>query len=132
MKDYIATTLFRKVGCGNIYLIINEEEGEFYNLAIKGDNCKETPCGESWMGAIAALLTFALRRSVVENNTLKAIIRHLLNHRCNNPIKDWRSKEEVSSCSHAIGLMVLEYIKARGLDEIEKEVTIQKEETAKE
>jgi hypothetical protein len=70
------------------------------------------------MNAIASILTYALRRSLWEGNTQKAIVRHLLNHRCNMAIPN---KEHITSCSHAIGVMVLEYLKARGLDEIEKE-----------
>lgn len=121
MRVYDSITMFRKVGCGSIYCIFNEQEGEFYNLIIKGDMARDTPCGESFMSAIASVLTFALRRSIWEGNAQKAIIKHLLNHRCNNPIRDWQTKEVVSSCSHAIGIMVLEYLKARNLDEIEKE-----------
>lgn len=127
IRVYDAMTMHRKVGCGNIYCIFNEKDNDFYNLIIKGDNARETPCGESWLNAMAAILTYALRRSVWENNTKKAIIKHLLNHRCNMIVPN---KEHIVSCVDAIGRMVLEYIKARGLDEIEeKGEEVQTEET---
>ena len=118
MRVYDSITMHRKVGCGNIYVIFNEEEGAFYNLIIKGDNAKESPCGESWMNAMASILTYALRRSVWEGNAQQAIVKHLLNHRCNMVVAN---HEHITSCSDAIGRMVLEYLKARNLDEIEKE-----------
>jgi hypothetical protein len=116
MKDFDAITLYRKVGCGNLYVIINEEEGAFVSLVIKGDLARETPCGESWFNALGAILTYALRRSVWEGTTKRAIIKHLCGHRCNTVIPN---KDHILSCSDAIGQCVLEYIKSRGLDEIE-------------
>lgn len=118
MRVYDAITMCRKVGCGSIYCIFSEDEGAFYNLIIKGDNAKEAPCGESWMNAMASVLTYALRHSVWEGTTQRAIVKHLLNHRCNMAIPN---AEHITSCSDAIGRMVLEYLKARNLDEIEKE-----------
>jgi len=118
MKDFNATTMFRKVGCGAIYCIFNEDEGAFYNIEIKGDNAKETPCGESWFNSMSKILTYALRRSVWEGDTQRAIVKQLLGNRCNmiSPNKD-----HIVSCSDAIGKMVLEYLKARGLAEEKKE-----------
>ena len=121
MRVYESLTFYRKCGCGNVYLIVNEDEGAFYNIIIKGDTAKELPCGESWFNSLSAILTYALRHSLWEGTSNKAIVKHLLNHRCNNPMRDWKTKEVVTSCSHIIGQMLLEYIKSRGLDEIEKE-----------
>lgn len=114
MRTYEAITMFRKVGCGSVYCIFNEEEGEFYNLIIKGDNAKEAPCGESWFNSLGAILTYALRRSLWEGTAQRALVKHLLNHRCQVVIPN---KEHIVSCSDAIGRMVLEYLKARGLDD---------------
>jgi thiazole synthase ThiGH ThiG subunit len=97
-----------------VFCIFNEKEGEFYNLIIKGDNAREAPCGESWFNAIAALLTYALRRSMWEGNAQKAIVSHLKNHRCTKIIPN---EEHIVSCSDAIGRMVLEYLKARGVED---------------
>lgn len=108
----------KKVGCGNLYVIFVEEDGAFNRLFIKGDNAKEAPCGESWMNAMASILTYALRHSVWEGNTQKAVVKHLLNHRCNMVVPN---EDHIVSCSDAIGRCVLEYLKARNLDEIEKE-----------
>ena len=124
MRVYDSITMYRNVGCGAIYCIFNEQEGEFYNLIIKTGNTREAPCGESWFNSLAAILTYALRRSVWEGTAKQAIVRHLLNHRCNTIIPN---KEHIVSCSHAIGIMVLEYLKARGLDETEEEKTENKE-----
>jgi hypothetical protein len=121
MRDYSTITMTRKVGCGAVYCLFIEEDGAFHKLFIRGDNAKETPCGESWLNSLAAILTYALRRSVWEGTSKKAIVKHLLNHRCNNPTRNWQTKEESLSCSHAIGIMVLEYLKARNLDVIEEE-----------
>lgn len=117
MRVYDSITMFRKVGCGNIYCIFNEQDGEFYNLIIKGDNTREASCGESWFNALAAVLTYALRRSLYEGTAQRALVRHLLNHRCQVVVPN---SEHVVSCSDAIGKMVLEYVKARGLDESEQ------------
>ena len=112
MRVYEAITMSRKVSCGNIFCIFNENEGEFYNLIIKGDNTKEAPCGESWLNALAALLTYALRRSMWEGNAQRAIVKHLLGHRCQNVVAN---ADHIVSCADAIGKMVLEYLKARNL-----------------
>lgn len=117
-RVFEAMTMSRKVGCGNIYCIFNEDEGSFYNLIIKGDNAKEAPCGEAWLNAMAAILTYALRQSLWEGTTQKALIKHLTGHQCAMYVPN---KEHIKSCTDAIGKMVLEYIKSRGLDEIEKE-----------
>ncbi len=115
--------MHRKVGCGAIYCIFVEDEGAFYNLIIKGDNAKETPCGESWLNAMGRILTYALRRSIWEGDTQRAIVKQLLNNRCNMAAAN---KDHIVSCPDAIGRMVLEYLKARGLHiEEEKEVTQQ-------
>lgn len=120
MRNHESLTMFRKVGCGNVYCIFSENDGEFYNLIIKGDMARNTPCGESWLSAIASVLTYALRKSLWEGTAQKAIIKHLLNHRCNMAVPNI---DHITSCSDAIGRMVLEYIKSRGLDEIETEQT---------
>lgn len=117
MKDFDSITMHRKIGCGSIYVIFNEDEGAFSSLTIKGDNVKETPCGESFYNSLAAILTYALRRSVWEGTTKRAIVKHLCGHRCNVAIPN---KDHIISCSDAVGKCVLEYIKARGLDEIEE------------
>jgi len=116
-REYDALTMHRKVGCGSVFVIINEVEGVFYNIIIKGDNAKETPCGESWLNAMAAILTYALRQSIWEGTAQEAIVKHLKNHRCSMAVPN---KEHIVSCSDAIGRCVLEYLKARGLDEEEK------------
>jgi hypothetical protein len=117
MKDYEAITMSRRVGCGSIYLIINENEGAFYNLVIKGDMCREAPCGESFFNALSRILTYALRHSLWEGTTQRALVKHLLSNRCNMAVPN---QEHIVSCSDAIGRMVLEYLKARNLDEEEK------------
>jgi hypothetical protein len=114
MRVYDSITMTRKVGCGNIYCIFNEDSGEFYSLIIKGDNSRETACGESWFNSLSAILTYALRRSLWEGTTQKALVKHLINHRCQKVVP---SEEHIVSCSDAIGKMVLEYLKARGFDE---------------
>src|SRR5574343_1348066 len=120
MRTYDSMTMYRTVGCGNIYCIFNELEGVFYNLEIKGDHAKETQCGESWFNTMASILTYALRRSVDEGNTKNAIIKHLLNHRCSMVVPN---KEHIVSCADAIGRMVSEYAKSRGIVEFEEEET---------
>jgi hypothetical protein len=117
MRVYDALALHRKVGCGSIYCIFNELDNEFYNLIIKGDNASEAPCGESWLNAMAAILTYSLRRAIWDGHAKQAIVKHLLNHRCQMVVPN---KEHIVSCADAIGRMVLEYIKSRGLDEIEE------------
>jgi len=118
MKTFDSITMSKKVGCGNLYVIFVEEEGAFNRMFIKGDNAKESMCGESWMNSMASILTYALRHSVWEGNTKKAVVKHLLNHRC---AMATANEEHIVSCSDAIGRCVLEYLKARNLDEIEKE-----------
>jgi len=125
-RVYEALTMRKRVGCGNIFIIINEIEGAFYNIIIKGDNAKSSPCGESWQNAMAAVLTYALRQSIWEGTTQRAIVKHLKNHRCSIIIPN---QEHIVSCVDAIGKCVLEYLKARGLDEEEKEKDSKEETT---
>jgi hypothetical protein len=122
MRTYESITMSRKIGCGSIFCIFNEESGEFYNLIIKGDNAREAPCGESWLNAMGAILTFALRRSLWEGTAQKALIKHLMNHRCHKIIPN---EDHIVSCSDAIGKMVLEYVRSRGLDEIEEKKEVE-------
>ena len=117
MKDYHTITIQKQVGCGHIYLrFLEEEEGAFHKLMISGDMAKEAPCGESWLNAIASLLTFALRRSIWEGTTQRAIIRQLCGQRCNMAKLN---QEHIVSCSDAIGKAVLEYIKSRDTEPVE-------------
>ena len=118
MRAFESMTMHRKVGCGNIYCIFVEDENAFHRLIIKGDNAKEAPCGESWLNAMASILTYALRQSLWEGTTQRAVVKHLLNHRCQMAVPN---QEHIVSCSDAIGRCVLEYIKSRGLDEIEEQ-----------
>lgn len=119
MKDYESLTITKEVGCGNVYLIFTEDEHLFHKLFIRGDMAKECPCGESFLNAIAKLLTYALRRSFEEENVKEAIIKQLLGHRCSMIIPN---KEHIVSCSDAIAKAVLEYAKSRGwIEENEKE-----------
>lgn len=113
MKEFNSITFSKKVGCGRIYVIINESEGAFDNLIIRGSNAKEATCGEVWMNAMAKILTYALRRSVWEGTTRRAIVKQLLNHKCYG----LPNEDKTTSCPDAIGKIVLEYLKARGLEE---------------
>lgn len=116
MKEFESITIHRKIGCGNIYCIFVENDGDFMYLIIKGDNAKEAPCGEVWFSAMGRILTYALRRSIYEGDSKRAIVKQLLNNRCNMIIPN---AEHIVSCPDAIGKMVLEYLKARGVDEEE-------------
>ncbi len=117
MKEFNSITISKTVGCGKIYCIFNESEDVFDNLIIKGSNAKEALCGEVWMNAMAKILTYALRRSVWEGTTKRAIVKQLLGHRCYaSPNKD-----KTTSCVDAIARCVLEYSKSRDLINEEKE-----------
>lgn len=128
-KVFEALTLSKKIGCGTLYCIFNEEEGGFYNIIIKGDNSKETPCGESFMNSTSALLTYALRQSLWDGTAHEALVKHMLGHRCNKYVPN---RDHIQSCTDAIGKMVLEYLKSRGFheeEEAKKEATTHKEDT---
>ena len=119
MKDYNTITIRKNVGCGSIYcLFLEEEDGEFSRLMIRGDMAKECPCGESWMNSMATLLTFALRRSLWEGTTERGIIKHLMFQTCPSVIPN---KEHIVSCSDAVGRCVLEYLKRCDLEGVNDE-----------
>lgn len=108
MKDYPTLTIKKQVGCGSVYTIFLEESGAFKRIMIRGDMCKEAPCGSSWFDALAAILTFSLRRALWEGTVDKGIIKHLKNHRCNMALPN---KEHISSCPDAIGKAVEQYLR---------------------
>jgi len=108
-----ALTFAKSVGCGMIYCIFEEREGAFHKLRIRGDAEKETPCGEAWFRPVASLLTFALRRSIFEGITMRAIVKQLQHQRCPSAVPN---KDHIVSCSDAIGRCVLEYLKRCDLE----------------
>ena len=113
MKDYDTITIQKKVGCGNLYVLFLENEGAFHRVFVKGNMAKTSPCGESWLSAIARLVTYSLRRSIWEGTTKRAIIKQLMYERCPAAIPN---KEHIVSCSDAIGRAVLQYCEMKGIE----------------
>lgn len=111
---YQSITINKKVPCGNIYCIFDESENTFHRLTIKGEMAKNSPCGESWLNAIAKLITFSMRRGIWEGNVKRGIIKQLLGQRCPSYIPN---REHILSCSDAIARCVLEYSKSRDIVE---------------
>jgi len=127
MKTFDTITLTKEVPCGAIYCLFLEEDDSFNRLFIKGDMAKTCPCGESWFNAIAKLITYAMRRSIIEENTKEGIIKQLLYQRC----PSYRAnKEHIQSCSDGIARCVLEYCKSRDLVNEEEKETLQTAEKA--
>ena len=95
-------------GCGNIYVIINSN-GDFHSVTIKGAMAKEAPCGEAWFNAMGAILTFALRRAIKEDEDAlyRGIIKQLKNQNCN------MTTAARKSCVHQIATVIEKYFKGR-------------------
>ena len=93
-------------------MIFLEDEGVFHKLFITGAMTRETPCGTSWMDALARIITYSIRRGLWEKNIETGIIKQLLNVRCNSTIPN---KEKICSCSDAIGKGLKDYAEIRGL-----------------
>jgi thiazole synthase ThiGH ThiG subunit len=115
VKDYLTYTIKKRVGCGAVYCLFMEDEGAFYKLFVKGNNAKETPCGEAMLNTLAKILTFALRRGFWEGSIDRGILKQLKNERCNMAVPN---KEGVVSCADAIGKAVSDYIQIRAKNEI--------------
>lgn len=113
-------TLQKRVGCGHLYLtFIEHKNGHFYKLLIDGTMTKESPCGSSWLNAIARILTYAIRRSTEEDEKSKkkdfkqtslfhGIIKQLIGHHCNR-----KSMVTESSCASAIAMGIKDYIRRK-------------------
>jgi hypothetical protein len=113
-------TIQKQVGCGHLYLTFIElKSGKFYKLLIDGTMTKESPCGSSWLNAIARVLTYAIRRTTEEDEKnghkeLKktslwhGIIKQLIGHNCNR-----RSMVTETSCVGAIASGIKDYIKRK-------------------
>ena len=113
-------TLQKRVGCGSIYLIfIEHKNGKFYKLLIDGTMTKESPCGSSWLNAIARILTYSIRRTMEEDNKnghkemkrtslWHGVIKQLIGHSCTR-----RSMVTESSCVGAIAMGIKDYIKRK-------------------
>jgi len=83
-----------KTGCGNIYVIINDHEGQpFEVFSVMG---KSGGCAASYSEAIARLISLALRSGVEP----QAIIKNLRGIACHSVA--WHEGEKVLSCADAI------------------------------
>jgi len=120
MKDYESITITKRVGCGSIYVIFDEDEHTFHRVRIRGSMAKESPCGEVWLNIVARILTYAIRRGMWEDTLQDGIIKQL----CNKSEKCYAyvpNKEHILNCGDAIGRAVLEYAKSRDWVKEEKE-----------
>jgi hypothetical protein len=80
---------------------------------------KESPCGSSWLNAIARVLTYSIRRTTEEDSKnghkeLKktslwhGVTKQLLGHSCNR-----KSIMTESSCASAIAMGIKHYIEMK-------------------
>jgi len=105
-------TLYEQIGCGNLFGIFQYENNCFDRVTLKCDMSKETSCGDSWLGAMGGILTFALRRALVEDELVegtqalkRGIIGQLKSHKCNK-----RLPGKAMSCADAIARMLVKFM----------------------
>ena len=110
MTDRPSIMITKKIPCGSVYcnFVENKTDGKFHKLLVFCDMARETPCGDSWIWAIARILTYSLRRAFREDNAEDAVSKQLFNHRCNKYVP---GKER--SCPDAISKAVKDYIKIK-------------------
>lgn len=118
--DRPSITIQKNVGCGHLYLtFIEHKNGHFYKLLIDGTMTKESPCGSSWLNAIARILTYSIRRTIEEDTKNEhkemkktslwhGVIKQLIGHNCNR-----RSMVTETSCVGAITMGIKDYISRR-------------------
>lgn len=91
----IGTTTKISTGCGNLYVIINQDsEGNFFEVFTQMG--KAGGCAGSQLEAIGRLISLALRGGI----DLKIIIEQLKGIRCPSP--SWAGGKKIFSCADAI------------------------------
>jgi ribonucleoside-diphosphate reductase alpha chain len=96
----IGTTTKMSTGCGNLYVILNQdEEGNFFEVFTQMG--KAGGCAASQLEAIGRLISLALRGGI----DLKVIIEQLKGIRCPSP--SWANGKKIFSCADGI-VQVLE------------------------
>ncbi|RKY34261.1 MAG: ribonucleoside reductase class II [Candidatus Duberdicusella sinuisediminis] len=91
----IGTTTKITTGCGNLYIILNQdEEGNFFEVFTQMG--KAGGCAASQLEAVGRLISLALRGGI----DLRVIIEQLKGIRCPSP--SWTNGKKIFSCADAI------------------------------
>jgi hypothetical protein len=127
--EYESLSINKKVGCGEVCCIFEEDEKAFHKLRIilngakefvKCPHCKKEiegeykHCEEIWFDIAAKIITFGLRRGIWEGTIESGLIKHLINKtfKCKRYTPN---RENICSCPDAIGESVSKYCLMRDL-----------------
>lgn len=96
-------TVETKVGCGSLYVTINEDEHGIFEVFLKLG--KSGVCSASQTEALGKMISLALRCNV----NPEEIVRRLKGIRCPNII--WQDGEQITSCADAVAKTLEKYLK---------------------
>ncbi len=97
-RPEVAKGITRKIktGCGSLYVTINEFDDQISEvIASMG---KAGGCSASQTEGLTRIITLALSSGV----EIEKIIKQLKGIRCPSPAKDYKTSEDILSCSDAI------------------------------
>ena len=116
MEEQKSTTYCEVVGCGHLYIVITEENGQLDRIFLYGDMSRNSDCGGSWFDLVGRLLTYSLRRTFTSDELLYGVLEQLEAQRCNK-----RNISTASSCADAIHKALEDYYEKKGYKPQEEE-----------
>ncbi len=117
----IGTTTKVATGCGNLYIVVNQDEnGEFFEVFTQMG--KAGGCAASQLEAISRLVSLALRSGIDP----KVVIEQLKGIRCPSP--SWANGKKIFSCADALSRVLEERLRdQRNLLQVKMPSTIEED-----
>ena len=128
-SEYETISISKKVGCGDICCMFEEDEKTFHKLTIVLHGTRETlkcphcdkeiegeykHCEDIWFVIASKIITYGLRRGIWEGTIERGLLKHLINKtfKCKRYIPN---KDHICSCPDAIGEIITKYGHMRDL-----------------